>query len=876
MVSTWTNHNHVHSMLGSYVSVLSDDQCSAAGLFLYRLLHSVQILPSLAFSSQKLATLLNAQHWEMCRSLMVVFNWYRDAGPRTVKSVLGIHREKGYEQLKSQSPMLADFIDHIVWFVYQEQKSWLEGKKADTQKKRKKNTRAIPLGPELHAPAPSVLGPLCSHFGPRPSALQQLPYNLYGLRSDKSRGKPVDLRPLDTFNGGQDELYARSDVLIQAIWTNELIVPALKPIDKTFSSTRRKTSDNDDVLNRCLTRGAILQCIADACGTDAIFASTSVKEFLASPSLVFHKQLHRDSVFAKRAVNDAITTLQPLFDWLTVHIEEHSEILEIAEQIGDLTHLNMLELSAGQSLLVEQARDPSQYTVIKAPVIPITGRRSRKQIFSEVTVASLVPNQDMVGIGVMGLIVREALAAQRELPATDEVLHRVLQGKHATRSTASSHNPDHTNPVRQYSLGANLLYHHLPGIKLTSEAGLSNLLSWLGTGQGFTTQSFLETLEPKGFYKDDVTAMINQFQSAVSTNWYLLDLRNKSDSDSGSKSKSQSAKIPELIVTHDARIWGQASNHLALLPTHGSGDRRGKKYTLDEKFKQYFTSVVGEEWTRALGDMLHQGPLQYTGVRRSWGYYHRMVKDLNIPGFQQGLTVFQLANYLVFLGIATMPHWTEIADFVAENRQKGAFRGLEKLGFHMPDSSSIRAAFFCVHRHLDEYLTDEDKKILGFSPLFTEHLLCKVVRWAKHLSTEGDINFYNKGLIAESAAGVWEAGCNQTDNTAFPFPLVINRENLEEAIKEAEVSIMLPSSCHKSQYSARFFIVDSCSRVIRPGCNDECWHFICRLYWKCNLFLCTVRLSAKCCLIGPKLDKNTWVRSGSRKPLMRRSRSRVG
>jgi hypothetical protein len=137
-----------------------------------------------------------------------------------------------------------------------------------------------------------------------------------------------------------------------------------------------------------------------------------------------------------------------------------------------------------------------------------------------------------------------------------------------------------------------LLYRHLPGIQLTSEAGLSNLLSWLGTGQGFTTQSFLETVEPKAFYKDDVMAMINQFQKAVSTNWYLLDLQNKSDSDFGSKSKSQSAKIPELIVTHDARIWGQASNHLALLPTHGSGDRRGQKYTLDEKFKQYFTPVV--------------------------------------------------------------------------------------------------------------------------------------------------------------------------------------------------------------------------------------------------------------------------------------------
>jgi hypothetical protein len=140
-----------------------------------------------------------------------------------------------------------------------------------------------------------------------------------------------------------------------------------------------------------------------------------------------------------------------------------------------------------------------------------------------------------------------------------------------------------------------------------------------------------------------------------------------------------------------------------------------------------------------------------------------------------------------------MPHWLEVADFVAENRQKGAFRGLEKLGFHMQDSSSVQAAFCCVHCHLEEYLTEylteEDKRILGFSPLFTEHLLCKVIRWAKHLMREGDIDFYDKDLHAESMYTDWEAGLNQTDNVTFPFPLKIDSEELGRAIAEAAVSI---------------------------------------------------------------------------------------
>jgi hypothetical protein len=787
MVSTWTTHNHIHSMLGSYVSLLSNGQCSLSGILLYRLLHSVQILPSLASDSQKLAVIMRAQHWEMCRSLMVVFNWCRDAGSSTADSVLDIHRAKGYDELKKQSPVLADLVDHIVWFVYREQSTWLKDKKEKRSQSRRKGIKSSPIVAKPEEP----MG-ICSKFGTCPPNPKELPHDLYGLRQDQPSRRAVKLAPLSTFSGGEDELYAKSKQVLQQLWTTELIVPSLRPIDATFSSTRRRTTDDDEVLNRCLTRGAILQCVADACGTDAIFASTATKEFLTSPALMFETRLQRDKVFATRAVQDAVETLKPLFNWLTARIEETPEILETAKEIGNLTHLSMLELGTGQPILLERMQSGAQ-PLLSNPT-PRTLRHKQSRIFSEVSLASLLPKRPTAGVGVLGLIVREALAARRSLPTTDETLRRVLQGKHATRSSAAHHNPDHTDPIRQYSLGAQLLYRHLPGEKLTTEAGLSNLLSWLGTGQGFVTESFLKTVEPHGgFYAADVEGMVNQFQRAVSTNWY-----HEPGSTEKSKSTSQPRKGPNFIVTHDAQIWGQASNHLALTPTHHAGAQRGSKYTLHEKFNQYFTPVVQERWKRALGDMLHQDPMTYHGSRQAWGYYHSMVKELNIPGFQQGLTVFQLANYLVFLGIATMPHWSEVADFISENRQKGAFRGLEKLGFHMPDASSVRAAFYCVHHYLDEHLTDEDKKDLGFSPIFTENLLCKVVRWAKYLSNEGKIDFYDKGLQAESAYPDWEGGLNMTDNAAFPFPLTISSEQLARAIKEAGSSVSASYNLHIS------------------------------------------------------------------------------
>jgi hypothetical protein len=157
--------------------------------------------------------------------------------------------------------------------------------------------------------------------------------------------------------------------------------------------------------------------------------------------------------------------------------------------------------------------------------------------FTEVSPASLLPDKMMVEIGIMGLIIREALAANRSLCTINEILRRVLEGKHAMQSSASSHNPDHTNLIRQYSLGAHLLYRYLPGAKVTSKVGLSNLLSWLGTGQGFVTQSFLKTVKPKGrFYTGDVNIMIDQFQKAISTNCYHMRHHTNDDTESNSTS----------------------------------------------------------------------------------------------------------------------------------------------------------------------------------------------------------------------------------------------------------------------------------------------------------------------------------------------------
>ena len=120
-------------------------------------------------------------------------------------------------------------------------------------------------------------------------------------------------------------------------------------------------------------------------------------------------------------------------------------------------------------------------------------------------------HMDGVQLGELALIIREALNRERGHQPANEVLNRVLCGHHATRSTTTQSNPDHTNPIRQNLESASLLQAHLPGELLTSKNGLSNLLSWMGTGQGFKTRSSLETLATtsSSFLQTSRTRLIN-------------------------------------------------------------------------------------------------------------------------------------------------------------------------------------------------------------------------------------------------------------------------------------------------------------------------------------------------------------------------------
>lgn len=162
---------------------------------------------------------------------------------------------------------------------------------------------------------------------------------------------------------------------------------------------------------------------------------------------------------------------------------------------------------------------------------------------------------------------------------------------------------------------------------------------------------------------------------------------------------------------------------------------------------------------------------------------------LKIPGLGGGLAALQLTNTISLSKVAEMPTSQEIADWVWRNPSKGAFKGLELLGFYLPNTNAVRYAFKSIENHLRAHLSEADQCLLGLGPMFIEHLLCKVSRYKSRLEKEGQTEA-GKRLFLTLAREALEAAQNtlwvrehpRTDQRAFPFPLLSSPTHISEAI----------------------------------------------------------------------------------------------
>lgn len=209
---------------------------------------------------------------------------------------------------------------------------------------------------------------------------------------------------------------------------------------------------------------------------------------------------------------------------------------------------------------------------------------------------------------------------------------------------------------------------------------------------------------------------------------------------------------------------------------------------LRAKFEPYWADRVQHAWVKLLGDMYDQDPASWNGPCPSWTQTIDAIAELQIPLFNQGLTLLQTVNNLSYQNICQIPSGQEVGVWISKNTNLGAMGGLRLLNFSLLTKVHIQVSVQCIYEHLDTFLTKKDKQDLGFDGIFLEHILCKVRRWTtlyNDVMGKGAFSIMVKELEAKGQK--WTPGANEMDPEAFPFPLLVKPDLIETVIEKITV-----------------------------------------------------------------------------------------
>ncbi|KAJ3823826.1 hypothetical protein F5880DRAFT_1481477 [Lentinula raphanica] len=166
--------------------------------------------------------------------------------------------------------------------------------------------------------------------------------------------------------------------------------------------------------------------------------------------------------------------------------------------------------------------------------------------------------------------------------------------------------------------------------------------------------------------------------------------------------------------------------------------------------------------------------MTHNSSRPSWLAGIEFLDRLHIPGFQKSLTAMQLANTLALSHILEHPTLSEMAYWIWNHQDLGAFLGLQKVGFMMPTQKAVLVALASFSRHIWNMNTTQ-LQIIGCtngSVIDSEHFLCKIARWSSKIPQ----------------ITIWSSNAEkENDYSRFPFALTAPRLFVENILAEIEV-----------------------------------------------------------------------------------------
>lgn len=744
--------------------LLSDtNETSAMNMAFSRAVAAAEIIPRVSDLGYTLDILTSALRWQECRSLLILQDFVFNLLPNITRVLFHAHKNAPTD-LEKYHPMYFHLVKAIANYT-EDTRVVRKQKENHNQRKGKAKEKAKEL----------ELRPIRS----------TVPGDLFGLATSFGiRVSPSSTIHLPKIPGGKsiEEFYEHSQVCFQNTIIRHLLAPYARDAHSAAEPHVKL-----DLFNRCLLRGLILQCIAEEVGSESIFAASRIRDFLKDPILIFPRGGSATSKYIKTLLADPERRhLQTLRDWLKANVT--SEIRQAADDLAKIVYHGYAEYQLGRRMSEEEAAGELPEQILTTIPSSRSSRNTSKNFGTPVpfTRQSILHNDAQPHYGILAMILRESFNYyDQKAPANDQ-LRNFLQGKRDHDGRPLTNNDcDRADPVRSKNVGAELLKKKIPPAKLTKRTGFSNLLAYVGTGQGNVTRSFLATSDPQPgstedkFFKESLTECVELFTAACYQNQLELNAAGFPESDLGGTSPP--GFQGRWLHISNTRIYGTPIPLMKITPATNKGTIEPVKAFITVKFQPYWTDNIQFEWATYLGDMLDQDPAVYGGPKKRWNDTITWLRSLQISGFIDGLTALQLVNNLVLAGICMQPSLDEMAEWISNHSQLGAFSGLQCLGFHLQNRDVVRIALGLVYDHLDSHLTKRFKDILDFDTfgvLAVEHMLCKVSRWLKEVRS-----LQNWVKQAEEA----EKGGNLTSDPSsplhFPIPLHQSFEKIDSVLE---------------------------------------------------------------------------------------------
>ena len=596
--------------------------------------------------------------------------------------------------------------------------------------------------------------------------LVKLPLGLYGVAPDQKKQTILPDRPQKLDSGKcnkRQRAWLQSTETLLMVLNYYCILPPLSAYDNHLNQKAKYgtmlSEDIEHVQARTILRGAAMNALVVATrGNESILASAGAYNLLVSPWKYFRvSPKDRVEAIAASVMKDTDTTILGYAQALAAHFMSNQTLLSSIDECASLIRENVFG-QAVPTASKTKSRQPQQKRTSTLKKLKDCGPTSIQDIIS-------LPNQPPSLLPI-GAILREACNRFRDFPAADEILSRVLNGKSPTGQQL--YPPEQTDPVRGDNVYTQLLLKTLPPNKLTTRQGISALLAYMGTGQCTATHGFLWD-NPDIFW--EYKNCVNAFETARSENDSVYN-SNPMVMQAKAAGKKHKKFIPGMKRYEFSQVWGQPCCHLSV------------QGGIKERFQPIFEPAIQDRWEEWLGSLLNKDPALVTSAeKRPWKDALEFVQSLGIKGFASGLTPLQFANNLKIAGIVADPSAPDMVSWLYINRELGATKGLQYLGFQPKTFRGFLAAFLVVHDHLDEHLSADDKSILHFGVIFTEHLLCKISRWRARLRSEDRLN--------PEVKSEWIKGANATNHLAFPVPETILTQHLETVVQKTNVCTLL-------------------------------------------------------------------------------------